>query len=377
MGHDNFYETLVPDPHFAGLTRRDRFVPLPDDWLVGTTDIVNSTSEIAAGRYKAVNMVGASVIAAMMNGMKGQVFPYVFGGDGASFAIPPDHADMARETLGVLRRWVRAEFGMALRAALVPVADIRAAGHDVRVVRYAPSDGIDYAMFDGGGLSWAEAQMKSGAWEVAEAKELTSPDLEGLSCRWNNLQSQNGVIVSLVVLPGAQADGFAALADRIIAIAEGLDRGGHPVPTRGPDLRYPPPGLALEAHTMRVERPFWLRKLLLRGRTLVSYLIFRLGIRLGGFDPVHYRAGINRNADFRKFDDGLKMTLDCDPATRDRLVAELDAAQSAGVIRYGLHEQKEALVTCIVPSAVREDHVHFVDGAAGGYTMAAAQIKAG
>lgn len=377
MGHDNFYETLVPDPHFAGLTRRDRFVPLPDDWLVGTTDIVNSTSEIAGGRYKAVNMVGASVISAMMNGMKGRVFPYVFGGDGASFAVPPDQAGMARETLAVLRRWVGAEFDMALRAALVPVADIRAAGHDVRVVRYAPSDGIDYAMFDGGGLSWAEAQMKSGAWEVAEAEHLTSPDLDGLSCRWNNLQAQNGVIVSLVVLPGAQADGFAALADRVIAISEGLDRGGHPVPTRGPDLQYPPPGLALEAHTMRVEQPFWLRKLLLRGRTLVSYLIFRLGIRLGSFDPAHYRAGINRNADFRKFDDGLKMTLDCDPATRDRLVAELDAAQSAGVIRYGLHEQQEALVTCIVPSAVREDHVHFVDGAAGGYTMAAAQLKAG
>jgi hypothetical protein len=375
MGKDDFYETLVTDPHFAGLTRSDRFVPLPDDWLVGTTDIVNSTGAIAAGRYKAVNMVGASVISAMMNGMQGRVFPYVFGGDGASFAVPPEQSGMARATLAVLRRWVGAEFGMALRAALIPVREIRAAGHDVRVVRYAPSDGIDYAMFDGGGLSWAEAQMKSGAWEVEEAETLSSPDLTGLSCRWNNLKSQNGVILSLVVLPGEREEGFGALADRIIAISEGLERGGHPIPSRGPDLQYPPPGLALEAHTMQVGMPYWLRKLLLSGRTLVSFLIFRLRIRLGSFDPDHYRAGINRNADFRKFDDGLKMTLDCDPATRDLLVAELDDAQAKGVIRYGMHEQDEALVTCIVPSAVREDHVHFVDGAAGGYTMAAAQLK--
>lgn len=375
MNENGFYETLKPDPHFAGLTRADRFVPLPDDWLVGTTDIVNSTAEITAGRYKAVNMVGASVISAMMNGMRGRVFPYVFGGDGASFAVPPDQAEMTRETLAVLRRWVGAEFGMALRAALIPVGQIRAAGQDVRVVRYAPSDGIDYAMFDGGGLSWAEAQMKSGAWEVEEAETLSSPDLTGLSCRWNNLQSQNGVILSLVVLPGERSKGFAALADRIIAISEGLEGGGHPVPSRGPDLQYPPPGLALEAHTMQVGMPYWLRKLLLRGRTLVSYLIFRLRIRLGSFDPDHYRAGINRNADFRKFDDGLKMTLDCDPATRDLLIAELETARKQGIIRYGMHEQEEALVTCIVPSAVREDHVHFVDGAAGGYTVAASQLK--
>ena len=375
MTENGFYDSLDADPNFAGLTRTDRFAPLPDDWLVGVTDIVNSTSEIASGRYKAVNMVGASVISAMMNGMQGRAFPYVFGGDGASFAVPPEQAGMARETLSVLRRWVGAEFSMALRAALIPMGEIRAAGHDVRVVRYAPSDGIDYAMFDGGGLSWAEAQMKSGVWEVAEAETLSSPDLTGLSCRWNNLQSRNGLILSLVILPGESPAGFAALADRVIAISEGIAQGGHPVPSRGPDLQYPPPGLALEAHTMRVETPYWLRKLLLRGRTLVSYLIFRLRIRLGSFEPDHYRAGINRNADFRKFDDGLKMTLDCDPNTRDRLIAELDVAQAQGVIRYGFHEQQEAMVTCIVPSAVREDHVHFVDGAAGGYTVAAAQLK--
>jgi hypothetical protein len=70
------------------------------------------------------------------------------------------------------------------------------------------------------------------------------------------------------------------------------------------------------------------------------------------------------------------MTLDCDPASRDRLVAVLDRASDRGTVRYGLHEQSEAMVTCIVPSAVREDHMHFIDGADGGYALAAARIKA-
>ena len=33
------------------------------------------------------------------------------------------------------------------------------------------------------------------------------------------------------------------------------------------------------------------------------------------------------------------------------------------------------MMTCIVPSAMKGDHVHFVDGAAGGYTQAAARMK--
>ena len=33
---------------------------------------------------------------------------------------------------------------------------------------------------------------------------------------------------------------------------------------------------------------------------------------LGGFDPKLYKRDVPRNSDFRKFDDGLKMTIDVD-----------------------------------------------------------------
>ena len=45
----------------------------------------------------------------------------------------------------------------------------------------------------------------------------------------------------------------------------------------------------------------------------------------------------------------------------------LAAAAGEGVCRYGTFRQDEALMTCIVPSALQRDHVHFVDGASGGY----------
>ena len=33
-------------------------------------------------------------------------------------------------------------------------------------------------------------------------------------------------------------------------------------------------------------------------------------------------------------------------------------------------------MTCIVPSPLTRDHLHFIDGAAGGYAMAATFLKA-
>jgi hypothetical protein len=33
-------------------------------------------------------------------------------------------------------------------------------------------------------------------------------------------------------------------------------------------------------------------------------------------------------------------------------------------------------MTCVVPSPTRSDHFHFIDGAAGGYALAARAMKA-
>lgn len=374
---DSFYASLRPVMEFPELSEPSRFTPLPDDWVLGTADIVDSTGEIARGRYKTVNMVGAAVISAMINAMGDLRFPYVFGGDGAGFAVPGDKAGQVRAVLADLRRWAEEEFGIALRAALVPVADIRAARRDVRVARYAASQGVDYAMFSGRGLAWAEARMKAGEFTVDPGPPGAQPDLTGLSCRWSNMRARNGQILSLVVHPSDKATerDFADLARRVVTAANGLERGGHPVPPGGPGVTWPPPGLSLNAHVSREGRNLSRHKLKLLGQNLLIWLLFRTGLRLGEFQPDHYARMVSRNADFRKFDDGLKMTLDCDAETRARIEAILEEARQRGKIRYGLFAQDEAMMTCFVPSAMRDDHVHFIDGAAGGYAAAAERIR--
>ena len=119
-----------------------------------------------------------------------------------------------------------------------------------------------------------------------------------------------------------------------------------------------------------------LQRIKLLGQNLLIALLFTSGKRLGNFEPGHYKRMVSRNADYRKFDDGLKMTLDCDAATLTQIRMMLEQARGQGKIRYGLHAQDEAMMTCIVPSATRDDHVHFVDGASGGYAQAAATMYA-
>src|SRR5262245_18086829 len=119
--------------------------------------MVKSTTAIAAQRYKAVNMAGGAAIAAVTNAPEGREFPFVFGGDGASFAVAPGDLASAREALAVTAAWVREDLELSMRVALVPVSAVRAQGLDVSVARFGPSANLSYAMFSGGGLGWAEA----------------------------------------------------------------------------------------------------------------------------------------------------------------------------------------------------------------------------
>src|SRR5580693_6788264 len=127
-GSDTFYGTIPVFRGFASLMEPSLYSPLPDDWTIGVADIVESTKAIAEARYKAVNMAGASVIAAVTNSFEGREFPFVFGGDGASFAVAPGDFDRARDALASTAAWVREDLDLAMRVALVPVSAIRAQG---------------------------------------------------------------------------------------------------------------------------------------------------------------------------------------------------------------------------------------------------------
>ena len=376
-GNDDFYSRIPVFHGFAKLMDPALYAPLPADWIVGVADIVDSTRAIADKRYKAVNMAGAAVIAAVTNALEGRDFPFVFGGDGASFAVAPGDLDRARDALAATATWVREDLDLVMRVALVPVADIRAQGLDVRVARFAPSRNVSYAMFSGGGLGWAEAEMKRGNFAVPVAPPRAQPDLSGLSCRFQEIPSMRGLILSVLVVPGKNASpsGFREVIEDIVALAEQSPDAGRPVPAGGPDIRWPPQGVEYEARARR-GGSLLRRRIRVLANTLVGYAVFRLNVRLKNFVPRDYVQEVVENSDFRKYDDGLRMVLDCSDELARALEQRLVAASSAGIVRYGLHRQDAAMMTCFTPSLDRKDHVHFIDGARGGYATAATALKA-
>ena len=227
----DFYATIAPQQSFARLSDPDVYTPLTEDWWVGTSDIVGSTQAVADGKYKTVNMVGAAVISAQINAHEGAPFPFIFGGDGAGFAVPPAWKERAAEALAAVQAWAQDEFEMGLRIGMTRAADIAAAGMTVKVARFQVAEGVDYAMFSGGGISWAENQMKAGAATIPPAPSGTQPDLTGLSCRWSNMPSRHGTILSVVIMPCEDIPGpaFSKLARNVVEVANGLTRAGHPV----------------------------------------------------------------------------------------------------------------------------------------------------
>ncbi|WP_137135779.1 DUF3095 domain-containing protein [Rhizobium sp. FKY42] len=373
--NDFFYSVLPVLTRFEDVTDAENYTSLPDDWFLALADIVGSTGAIAEGRYKDVNMAGASVISAILNVLDQTDYPFVFGGDGALVAIPPTKRLDARQALSSVCSWVKEELRLDMRVALVPMKDVRKAGRDVGVARFAASPSVSYAMFNGGGASWAEQQMKAGHFLIKE-ESAAHPDLTGLSCRWDAIPSQRGQIVSLIVSPTSPStmNEFRDLMVRLIAITSHTSRNGNPVPAEGPPLRYNAQNIEREAHATAPPDKRSARKWAIRMQIWLTILLYRFNLSLGRFNARQYARDVAQNSDFRKFDDGLKMTLDVDADQLKQIRSLLETGKGNGICDYGLHSQDSALMTCLVFNPLSHNHVHFIDGASGGYALAASQL---
>ena len=82
------------------------------------------------------------------------------------------------------------------------------------------------------------------------------------------------------------------------------------------------------------------------------------------------------HADYRKFDDSLRMVIDISVEQNEALRKYLDSLYKEGLIFYGLHQSDDSLMTCYVDDIQEGNHIHFIDGANGGYAMAAKEMKA-
>lgn len=383
MSANRFYSQIDAFDDFAEIANIDNYVVAPDDWLVVISDVEGSTRAIAEGRYKEVNMIGAACINAVLNLTPGGEIPYVFGGDGATLLVPAARLADCEKALLAVRRLAEADFALSLRVGVVPVASIhRQSDARVMVGKYRLGPGNELATFSGGGIELAERWIKSDPDYLLEpAADDSPPDLDGLSCRWEPLASQNGVILSLLLQAGsddeqARATLYRDLIRDIDRISGNSENGGRPVCDANLKFRWPPRGLRAEIKATAGSRNRILYGFRLYFNSLIQWCLDRFDLTAGGYRGRRYRDELRRNTDHRRFDDTLRLLLDCSLSQADEIETLLEQHTAAGRLVYGIYRSNAALMTCLVFNLDRGEHIHFVDGSDGGFTSAAKNLKA-
>lgn len=370
---DNFYARLPPIAHFADVSDEARYTAVPASWSVVLSDVCNSTQAIAKGDYKAVNMAGAALIAAARNAYPQFDFPYVFGGDGAMLLIPESMVEAMHPVLQTTQAICQRAYSLSLRVGIVPVSEIVARGAQLKIARYQVSGHMALAMFCGGGVALAEKLVKEEGYKItsSHSAEPDAASLEGLSCRWNPLPARNGQVVALLVV-GRDVFNvrlYREVITHIEAVLASAGEQGKPVGVHNLKFRFSPRNLAMEALLGGSRVQIYLR-------ALMAWVMFRFSLRVPAFDPAKYLQDVVLNSDYRKFDDILRMVIDCSDAQLAAITDYLGAREQKGELTFGYHTSGHAVMTCFVQSHASDGHVHFVDGGEGGYAIAAQMLKA-
>ena len=382
----NFYHDLPALQSFTEAIETDRHVQVPGDWWIVVADVTGSTQAIESGAYKKVNTVGAACIAAVVNVDRSVDIPFVFGGDGATFAVPDTLRERVIPALREAQRLSRHNFDLMLRVGMVRVSTLVSNGLTVRLAKIRLSPNVTQPTFSGHGWEEAERMVKDplaeGVLRVQEHEGPCEGSFEGFECRWQGVPSFNDHKLALLVAgvsddARVSLDTYRKLFDRI-AKTYGDISSYHPLRAERMRLSFSPGELG---HEWGVRSS----RLSLMGR--VNYYARMVLLNLAGVYLFarrkdtstvrwsRYIADMVENSDFRKFDGMLRMVMDGSEAQYEELRSYLEAQHREGRLVYGMHKSRKALVTCIVFS-YNGNHVHFVDGSDGGYAMAARGLKA-
>lgn len=377
MDTNDFFKNLKPLPSFQSFLDEDHFKPVPSDWYFILTDVQGSTQAIQEGRYKDVNTLGAASIAAAKNVMKNEEFPFVFGGDGATLLIPPKKYPAVMDGLLSLQSLAKQRFDLKLRVGALQISKILSEGHTLSVGKYELASGCFSAMIQGTGVPAAELQIKSQTTSLptpgfTPERHPSSPTLDGLSCRWRPCPNQNGTILCMII-EAHQSCSNPAYREVWSAFEETFNQGLEVLnPTRSTgkynsitqcvrdEIRYQKNLLSLSFLKRLFEIP-------------IAVFLFKLRIPL----PIirRYEHDIASHSDFRKFDNAIRMVIDCSQEKAEQIESALSKLHRENKIYYGIHRADESLMTCFVKSLKPGSHIHFIDAANGGYAAAATQLK--
>jgi hypothetical protein len=377
--HD-FYSNLTGISEFSEIVDITRYQPLPNDWLVIATDIRGSTPAIENGQYKSVNMAGASAIAAILNDFPDLDIPFVFGGDGVTIVMPDVGIDHVMGLLKFCREAVKSSFGLELAAGCRHMRELRADGKEIKIGKYQLSENVNQAIFWGDGVDYIEEIIKQPENDL-DSVPLIEGNFTGLECRWNEIPSEKDEVLSIIIKATIKNEQerskFYKSCFGMIEKIYGDESSYAPVKKGAMSLAIKPRLLRGEA-TIRSYPATLVKKLLyffkLYYMQLAGWYLMKKKISTKNTDWGEYKTDFVKNADFRKFSDGLKLVISGTVDQRKRLRSFLENQRRKGKLVYGTHSSPASMTTCFVTD-YQKKHVHFIDGTDGGYASASVELK--
>lgn len=356
------------------LLRNDLFKPVPADWQVIITDIKNSTAAVKSGQHENVNLIATGSIVALLNiAFKANVLvPFFFGGDGATFIVPPAMVSEVMKSLLKYRENTLKGFNLDLRAGIMAVDEIYKAGHQLQISRYNSNETFSIPIVLGDGLAHAE-QLIKGENYLLSTQEIAGNeiDLSGMQCRWDKIEppENSEEVVTLIVL-AQQCEEQARVFSQVIQHLDQIY--GEPEkrqPISVPKLIFK---TSFNSLGKEVKHRFGKVRLL---EFIKSWVINMYGyIYLRTASGKKYLKQLVAMSDTLVIDGRINTVITGTAKQRLALQTELDKLEENNSILYGLYVSGESIMSCYVRD-LEDDHIHFVDGAEGGYTNAAGALK--
>jgi hypothetical protein len=372
----DFYKKLVPHKgSLSELLKEEKsFVSVPADWHVIVTDITNSTGAVAGGRHEDVNLIATGSIVAVLNiafGMDISV-PFFFGGDGSTFIVPTQLVEKAMQALQSYRENTFDNFNLELRTGIVPVEKIYEADQQLCIAKYNRSADFHIPIVLGNGLSYAEQLIKA-ALLLPEDPVLPEeePDLTGMQCRWDKISppADKEEVVTLLILAreaAEQSKVFSKVLTKLDELYGGVEK-RQPISVNRLKLQSTFKKISTEMRA-KLGKMRYLSILQTWFTTLLGYIYFRTST------GKTYLQKLVEMSDTLVIDGRINTVISGVAGQRKILEAWLDELESNQEIIYGIYVSKASVMSCYVRD-MKDGHIHFVDGAEGGYTQAAKMLK--
>lgn len=374
--HDHFYANLSINkiPLAQLLVQPDLFEQVPADWEVIITDIKKSTDAVNSGQHENVNLIATGSIVTVLNiAFKANILvPFFFGGDGATFIVPPCIVEEVMQALIKYHDNTLENFKLDIRAGIIAVNEIYKAGHYLHISRFSSSTTFSIPIILGDGLAYAEQIIKGENYLLARQNTAAAEiDLSGMQCRWDKIAPpENSEEVVTLIVVATRCDMQAAVFSQVINHLDEI----YGMPEKRQPISIPKLIFKTSFNSLGQEMKHRLGKIkfleLIKSWLINMYAFIYFRTASGK----KYLKQLVEMSDTLVIDGRINTVITGTEKQRMSLQAELDKLEQKHEILYGLYVSGESIMSCYVRD-LEDDHIHFVDGGEGGYTQAASMLK--